>query len=111
MRWLRLLLRQQRRAAIIVDLDPNQQLALRALYRFGPLPYERLAADVTAARRAAPADIVGGLLRLEAASLIVRPDPGDRIPGPDRSYRLTPAGRRVAKWLPAEPRSVLGVTL
>jgi hypothetical protein len=121
--WERWLDRLRRRPTEAVALDPLQQLAVRALARFGPLPYSRLAAEVTAARPATPADVVSGLLRLEAAGIIERLPPGRPAPptslplagqeldvragrGDDRRYRLTRRGRRIARYIPAEPRSV-----
>jgi hypothetical protein len=105
-----------------VELDPLQQLVVRALARFGPLPYSRLATEVTATRAATPADVVSGLLRLEAVGIIERLTPGRPAPptvlpltepearagqADDRRYRLTRRGRRIARFIPAEPRSVI----
>lgn len=83
-----------------------QQIALRALGRFGPLSFTRLAEEVGAVRPATPADIVNGLLKLETAGVIERmAETGVRQP--DRRYRLTRRGRRILGYLPAEPRAVL----
>lgn len=125
--WERWLSRLRPRPVEPVELDPLQQLAVRAVARFGPLPYSRLAAEVTATRPATPADVVSGLLRLEAAGLIERLPPGrpslrpaaTHLPhargGPGvradynegQRYRLTRRGRRIARYIPAEPRSVM----
>ncbi len=125
--WERWLNRLRSRPVEPVELDPLQQLAVRALARLGPLPYSRLAAEVTATRPATPADLVRGVLRLEAVGLIERL-PSSRpslrpgatpLPltgeGPevgahhdeDRRYRLTRRGRRIARFIPIEPRSVM----
>lgn len=162
--WGRWLGGLHRRPATPVELDPLQQLTVRALARFGPLPYSRLAAEVTAMRPATPADLVRGLLRLEEAGLIerlpsgrpssrppTRPLPGplrllvppfsagrgeglatgphpprpDRPPlplageglevrgkhGEERRFRLTRRGRRIARYIPVEPRSVMQVSI
>jgi hypothetical protein len=121
--WERWLSRLRPRPVEPVELDPVQQLTVRALGRFGPLPFSRVAAEVTATRPATPADVVSGLLRLEAAGIIERLPPGRPAPptslplagqelegragrGDDRRYRLTRRGRRIARYIPAEPRSV-----
>ncbi len=129
MAWWRWWLdRLQRRPAEPVELDPLQQLMVRALARFGPLPYSRLAAEVTATRVATPADVVSGLLRLEAVGIIEWLTPGrPALPAPDpqagarsavragqaddRRYRLTRRGRRIARFIPAEPRSVMAFSI
>lgn len=114
--WARWLGRLRRRPSEPVELDPLQQLVVRALARFGPLPYSRLAAEVAATRTATPADLVSGVLRLEAAGIIERlaSTPPGRKSGARRDgqrYRLTRRGRRIARVIPAEPRSVMGFSI
>lgn len=116
MAWWRWWLdRLQRRPSEPVELDPLQQLVVRALARFGPLPYSRLAAEVTATRMATPADVVSGVLRLEAAGIIERLAPAPTGRGEGRRdgqrYRLTRRGRRIARFIPAEPRSVMAFSI
>lgn len=106
--WARLIsaVRHDRRPPRAVELDLVQQLSLLALARFGPLPYTRIAAEVISARRATPAEIVNGLLKLETAGVIERAlEPGVRQG--DRRYCLTKRGRRFLPFIPKEPRSVI----
>lgn len=99
-------LRQARQAPSPVDLDLVQQIVLLTLERFGPQPYSRLAAEVNATRPATPAEITGGILKLETAGVIERAtDPAVRQS--DRRYALTKRGRRFLPYIPKEPRSVL----
>lgn len=106
--WLRVVarLREARRRPEPVELDLVQQLAVRMLARFGPQPYARIAAEVTATRPARPADIVNGLLKLESAGVIERMSGAD-VAQPDRRYKLTRRGRRIVRFIPPEPRSLL----
>lgn len=107
-RWdnLRERLRRMRRAPEPVELDLVQQLALLTLARFGPQPYSRIAAEISATRPATPAEIVNGLLKLESAGVIERwHEPG--VSQSNRRYRLTKRGRRFLPFIPAEPRSLL----
>ena len=97
-RWLSTV----RRRPEPVELDLVQQLALRTLARFGPQPYARLAAEISAVRRATPAEITAGLLKLESAGVIER----EQAPA-GRRYALTRRGRRFLPYIPEQPRSVL----
>lgn len=99
-------MRSARTPAEPVSLDLVQQLALRALDRWGPLPYARIAEEVTAVRSPTPAEIVNGLLRLETAGIIARNEDRELRPG-DRRYVLTRRGRRFIRYIPADPRSAL----
>ena len=99
-------LRQPRQPVEPVDLDLVQQLVLLTLARFGPQPYSRLAAEVSATRPATPAEITSGILKLETAAVIERAaDPSVRQS--DRRYALTKRGRKFLPYIPTEPRSVL----
>lgn len=89
-----------------VDLDLVQQVVLLTLRRFGPQPYSRLAAEVGASRPATPAEITSGILKLESAGMIARTSEPD-LRQADRRYRLTKRGRRISRFIPPEPRSVL----
>ena len=105
-RFAQLLKRARRQPAAPVELDLVQQMVLLTLARFGPQPYARLADEVTANRPATPADIVNGVLKLETAGVIERrPEQGVRQP--DRRYQLTARGKRIARFVPSEPRSVM----
>ena len=107
-RWITFLqrLRGLRQRRPPVELNLVQQLALLTLHRFGPQPYSRIAAEVSATRPATPAEIVNGLLKLETAGVIERwNEPG--VNQSNRRYRLTKRGRRFLPFIPAEPRSVL----
>jgi DNA-binding MarR family transcriptional regulator len=100
------LLRRSHQRIEPVDLDLVQQLALLTLDRFGPQPYSRLAAEISATRPTTPAEITSGILKLETAGVIERAaEPGVRQS--DRRYRLTRRGRRFLPYIPPEPRSVL----
>jgi hypothetical protein len=89
-----------------VELDLVQQIALLALARFGPLPYSRIAAEVSATRPATPAEIVNGMLTLETAGVVERfAEAG--VGQSNRRYRLTRRGKRFIPFIPAEPRSKL----
>lgn len=99
-------LRAGRRTPIPVDLDLHQQVILRALARFGPADFARLAAEVEANRPATPAEIANAVLRLETAMVIARAEARDRRPA-ERRYTLTRRGRRIARIIPAESRSAL----
>src|SRR5262245_46894927 len=99
-------IRAARQPAEPVDLDLVQQIVLLTLHRSGPQPYARLAAEVGSTRPATPAEITGGILKLETAGVIERAaTPGVRQS--DRRYALTKRGRRFIAFIPAEPRSVL----
>lgn len=89
-----------------VELDLVQQLAVLTLGRFGPQPYSRIAAEISATRAATPAEIVNGILKLETAGVIQRAgEPG--VSQSNRRYRLTRRGRKFLPFIPVEPRSVL----
>jgi DNA-binding MarR family transcriptional regulator len=89
-----------------VDLDLHQQIAMLALKRFGPCSYSRLQAEVEAVRPATQAQIVNAILSMEAAGVIERLHERD-TPQAQRRYVLTRRGRRIARWVPAEPRSAM----
>lgn len=99
-------LRPARQPLAPVELDLVQQLAVLTLARFGPQPYSRLAAEISATRPAAPAEIVNGILKLETAGVIERVAES-AVRQSDRRYRLTRRGRGFVRFIPAEPRSVL----
>lgn len=99
-------LRRSRRRPEPVELDLVQQLAVLMLARFGPQPYSRIAAEISATRAATPAEIVNGILKLETAGVIVRAaEPG--VNHSNRRYALTKRGRKFLPFIPREPRSVL----
>ena len=106
--WEQLLarIRLARRRPEPVELDLVQQLALLTLSRFGPQPYSRIAAEISATRPATPAEIVNGVLKLETAGVIERAsEPG--VAQSNRRYRLTKRGKKFIPFIPREPRSVL----
>ncbi|MBI2762073.1 MAG: hypothetical protein HYX51_11685 [Chloroflexi bacterium] len=99
-------LREATRKPEPVELDLVQQIAVLTLARFGPQPYSRIAAEIDATRAATPAEIVSGVLKLEAAAVIERlAEPG--ISQANRRYRLTRRGKRFVRYIPTEPRNVL----
>ncbi len=99
-------LRQARQRPEPVELDLVQQLTVLMLARFGPQPYSRIAAEISATRPATPAEIVNGLLKLETAGVIERAaEPG--VSQSNRRYRLTRRGRKFLPFIPHDPRSVL----
>lgn len=103
--WVRALRRGRARPEP-VELDLAQQLAVLALARFGALPYSRIAAEISAARVTAPAEIANGVLKLETAGVIERfAEPG--VGHANRRYRLTERGRRIRPFIPADPRNVI----
>jgi DNA-binding MarR family transcriptional regulator len=106
--WRRLMqrVRQARRRPQPVELDLVQQLTVLTLARFGPQPYARIAAEISAIRPATPAEIVNGVLKLETAGVIERlAEKG--VSQSNRRYALTRRGRRFVPFIPTEPRSVL----
>ncbi len=106
--WSRLSgrLRAARQRPTPVELDLVQQLALLMLSRFGPQPYSRLAAEISATRQATPAEIVNGILTLETAGVIERmAETG--VNQSNRRYRLTTRGKKFIPFIPTEPRSLL----
>jgi DNA-binding MarR family transcriptional regulator len=108
-RWPRRLvgiIRRPRARPEPVSLDLVQQIAVLTLARFGPRPYSRIAAEVSATRGATPAEITSGVLKLEAAGVIERVAEAG-VSQSNRRYRLTRRGRRIARYIPTEPRSVL----
>ena len=92
--------------ASAVELDLHQQIAVLALKRFGPCSYNRLQAEVEAVRPATQAQIVNAILTMEAAGVIERLHE-QGTPQARRRYVLTRRGRRIARWIPAEPRSAM----
>jgi DNA-binding PadR family transcriptional regulator len=106
--WTRLIgrLRRVRQTPVPVEVDLVQQIALLMLARFGPQPYTRIAAEVTATRPATPAEVVNGLLKLESAGVIERAAEAG-VSQPNRRYRLTRRGRRIVRYIPPDPRSAL----
>lgn len=113
MPWLDRLLRRDGRAGRgpsrtrgPVELDVHQQLAARALRRFGPCSFARLCAEVDVVRPVTPAQMVQALFAMESAGVIERV--AERGGTPTQShYALTRRGRRLARWIPAEPRSAM----
>lgn len=91
-----------------VSLDLHQQIALHTLHRFGGRDFQALLVEVSAHRPTTQAQLVNGILQLEAANLIERSDDSS-LAQARRPYRLTRRGRRVAKLIPADPRSALQV--
>ena len=106
--WEQLLarIRRARRRPEPVALDLVQQLALLTLSRFGPQPYSRIAAEITATRPATPAEIVNGILTLETAGVIERAAELG-VSQSNRKYRLTKRGKKFLPFIPTDPRSVL----
>ncbi len=89
-----------------VELDLHQQIAVLALKRFGPCSYNRLQAEIEAMRPATQAQMVNAVLTMETAGVIERlREQG--TPQAQRRYVLTRRGRRIARFIPAEPRSAM----
>jgi DNA-binding MarR family transcriptional regulator len=89
-----------------IELDRHQQIAVLALKRFGPCSYRRLQAEVEAVRPATQAPIVNAILTMEAAGVSERLRDQTR-PQAQRRYVLLRRGRRIARCVPAEPRSAM----
>lgn len=98
----------QRRATVEpVDLDLHQQITLVALARRGPLTFASLVEELRAVRPTRDADATNAVLGLDAAALIER-EASDAAQA-TRAYRLTRQGMRVARLLPADPRTAIVV--
>jgi DNA-binding MarR family transcriptional regulator len=105
MRWLRRIVGREA-VRTPVDLDVHQQLAMLTLARFGPCSYNRLYADVSAIRRTTPADMANAVLTMEAAGVIERLAELNTAQA-QRRYALTKRGRRIARYIPQEPKSAM----
>jgi DNA-binding MarR family transcriptional regulator len=86
------------------DLNVVDQWVVRLLCRFGACTYRRVEAELQAIRGTPPAEVVTCLLKLEAAGLIER-GPVSGLVAEERVFRLTRQGRRLARLVPAAPRS------
>jgi len=86
------------------DLDVLDQWTLRTLARFGACGYRRIEAELGGIRGASPAEVVAALLKLEQIGAIER-EPTTTLMAEERRFRLTRAGAKLARLLPAEPRS------
>ena len=106
MTWFRRLLHRPSKPRAPVELDLHQQLALLTLARFGPCSFNRLFAEVSATRRTTQAELVNGVLKLEAAAVIERLAESN-LTQSQRRYSLTRRGRRIARFIPREPRSAM----
>ncbi len=94
----------RRGATRLFDLDVLDQWIVATLGRFGACTYRRIEAELRAIRAAAPAEVVASLLGLEQAGLVQRVDPTGLMLA-ERRFQLTRSGARLARLLPAEPRS------
>ena len=104
--WLNRLLRRPATPPTAVELDLHQQLAALTLQRFGPCSFNRLYAEVGAVRPTTQAEMVNAVVKMEAAGLIERlTEPGTAQA--QRRYTLTRRGKRVARWIPTDPRSAI----
>lgn len=86
------------------DLDVTDQWLLLTLERFHECSYRRLEAELQAIRGVSPAEVVASLLKLEHAGLLER-KPVAGLAAEERRFRLTHAGTRVGRLVPAQPRS------
>lgn len=107
MTWIRRIFRPgQRRARVPVELDLHQQIALLTLARFGPSNFNRLFAEASAIRRTTQADMANAVLKMEAAGVIER-QAESGTPQALRRYMLTRRGKRIARYIPRDPRSAM----
>ena len=84
----------------------HQQFAVLTLQRFGPCDFSRLYAEVGAIRPTTQAEMVNAVLKMEAAGVIERLAEKGTAQA-QRRYVLTRRGKRLARWIPAQPRSVI----
>jgi DNA-binding HxlR family transcriptional regulator len=106
MSWFERLFRRAAGRRRPVEMDPHQQLAVRALFRFGPRSFNELYEEVRAIRPATQAEMANAILKLEADGILSRPsDPGR--PQAQRRYVLSNRGMRIARHIPADPRSTI----
>lgn len=86
------------------DLDLVDQWTVLTLQRFGDCSYRRVAAELAGIRGSTPAEAYTCLVKLENLALIER-IAATELMVQERRFRLTRAGRRLAKLMPAAPRS------
>ena len=106
MLWWRRILRRTQGKPAAVELDLHQQLAVRTLARFGPCSFNRLYDEVRAIRPTTQAEMANAILKMDAAGIIQRP-PEPSTPHAQRRYILTRRGKRVARYIPSDPRSAI----
>ncbi len=106
MAWWQRLLGRERTKPEPVELDLHQQLAVRTLARFGPCSFNRLYDEVRATRPTTQAEMANAILKMDAAGIIQRP-PEPSTPQAQRRYILTRRGKRVARYIPPDPRSAI----
>ncbi|HLZ73101.1 MAG TPA: hypothetical protein VKV26_24620 [Dehalococcoidia bacterium] len=88
----------------LFDLDVLDQWLVATLARFGDCTYRRIDAELRAIRAATPAEVVAALLKLQEIGLVQRVE-ARGLMLEERTFRLTRPGQRLARLLPAEPKS------
>jgi hypothetical protein len=88
----------------LYDLDVVDQWLVLTMARFGECTFRRLEAELLAIRGATPAEVVSSILKLEQAGVLGRSAVAGLL-AEERRFRLTVAGARLGRLLPAEPRS------